>query len=326
MVSFFKEKSATAVFGLAIVSIGSRLFFWEHHPEIVTSESDGFIYNLLSPLSFLPVTAVGLLYHAIIILQALRLNYALNDLRMFPKPGYTTALAYVLLTAIVPAWNNVSSALVVNSMLIWLLFRLFKLYSSATPKTLVYNIGLITSCTIILYFPTIPLITLVFIALGIYRPFRINEWMILLLGIITPFYFYTGYLFLNDELKNVLDQLNIFELQVIRPANLLLTFITFAFAALVIIVGMYMWQANSSRMVIQVRKNWVILFFMLALFIPGVFFIKNAWPYALMLAILPAAAFISNTWQYPRRNLFPAILFWLFIALIIYNNWVVANF
>jgi len=326
VVSFFKEKSATAVFGLAIVSIGTRLFFWEHHPKIVTSPNDGLIYNVLTTLSFLPVTAIGLLYHAIVVLQALRLNYALNDLRMFPKPAYTTALAYILLTALLPQWNNISSALVINSMVIWLLFRLFKLYSSHTPKSLLYNIGLITSCTIILCLPTMPLVLLVFIALGIYRPFRLNEWMILLLGILTPFYFLAGYLFLTDKLENIYRELNIYSLQVIRPANLVFTFITFAYASIVIITGMYMWQSNSNRMVIQGRKNWGILFFMLALFIPGVFFIKDAWPYALLMATLPASAFISNAWQYPKKNLFPAILFWLFIALIIYNNWFVVKF
>jgi hypothetical protein len=87
-----------------------------------------------------------------------------------------------------------------------------------------------------------------------------------------------------------------------------------------------MWQANSNRMVIQVRKNWSILFFMLALFVPVVFFIKGAWPFALLMAGVPASAFISNTWQYPKRNLFPALLFWMFIALIIYNNWFVIRF
>jgi len=326
VVSFFKEKSATAVFGLAIVSIGTRLFYWEHHPQIVTAESDGLIYNILSSLYFLPVTAIGLLYHIIVILQALRLNYALNDLRMFPKPAYTTALAYVLLTALVPQWNNISSALVINSMIIWLLFRLLKLYSSHSPKTLVYNIGLITSCTILLYFPTVSLIPLVFIALGIYRPFRLNEWMIMLLGIITPFYFYAGYLFLTDQLETTVRQMNVFQLQIIRPASLLFTFITFAYASLVIIAGIYMWQSNSNRMVIQVRKNWSILFFMLVLFIPCVFFIKDASPYVLLPVALPAAAFISNAWQYPKRNLMPALVFWLFIALIIYNNWFVSKF
>ena len=180
MVSFFKEKSATAVFGLVIISIGTRLFFWEHPPQVVTSINDGLIYMVLSRLSFLPVPAIGLLYHFIIVLQALRLNYALNEVRMLPKPAYTTALAYVLLTALIPQWNNLTAALVTNGMIIWLLFRLLKLYSSPNPGSLVYNVGLIASCTIILYYPSLPLIVTTFLAIGIYRPFRVNEWMILL--------------------------------------------------------------------------------------------------------------------------------------------------
>lgn len=326
MVSFFKEKSATAVFGLLIVSIGTRLFFWEHHPAIITSPNDGLIYTVLSKLSFLPVTAVVLLYHAIVVLQALRLNYALNDLRMFPKTAYTTALAYILLTALIPAWSHISSALVINSMVIWLLFRLLRLYNSSTPKSLVYNIGLIASCTAMLYYAAMPLILLAFIAVAVYRPFRINEWIILLLGILTPFYFLAGYLFLNDQLEPALKQLSIFELQVIRPASLVLTIITFVFAGIAIITGVYLWQANSARMVIQVRKNWSILFFMVILFIPGIYLIKNIWPNALLLAVPAAAAFVSNTWLYPKRSIFPALLFWLFIALIVYNNWFVTKF
>jgi hypothetical protein len=171
-----------------------------------------------------------------------------------------------------------------------------------------------------------PLILLAFIAVAVYKPFRINEWMILLLGILTPFYFWAGFLFLNDQLEPLLKQPGIFELQIIRPVNLAMTIITFVFTGVVIITGIYLWQANSARMVIQVRKNWSILFFMVVLFIPGIYLIKNTWPGALLLAVPAAAAFVSNTWQYPKRNLFPALLFWLFIALIVYNNWFVTKF
>lgn len=284
------------------------------------------MYIVLSKLSFLPVPAIGLLYHLIIVLQALRLNYALNDVRMFPKPAYTTALAYVLLTAFIPQWNHLSSALVINSMVIWLLFRSLKLYNSPNPRSLVYNMGLIASSTFMLYYQSLPLIAVTFLALGIYRPFRINEWMILLLGIITPFYFLAGYFFLNDQLDTILQQLNIFEMQIIRPASLAFAIITFTISGIAIITGIYMWQANSGRMVIQVRKSWSILFFMLIFFIPVVFFMKNAWPNALLITAVPAAAFVSNAWQYPKRNLLPALLFWLFIGLIVYNNWFVTKF
>jgi Family of unknown function (DUF6427) len=326
VVSFFKEKSATAVLGLVIISIGTRLFFWEHPPQVVTHAGDGLIHLLLLKLSFLPVPAIGLLYHCVVLLQALRLNYALNDVRMFPKPVYTTALAYVLLTALIPQWNNLSAALLINSMLIWLLFRSLKLYNSPNPRSLIYNMGLIASCTVMLYFAALPVIAVTFLAVGIYRPFRLNEWMILLLGILTPLYFLAGYLFLTDQLQTVLQYLDIAALQVIRPANLAFIIITFIVSGSAIIAGIYMWQTNSGRMVIQVRKSWAILFFMILFFVPVVFFIKNAWPNALLLVAVPAAAFVSNAWQYPKRNVISALLFWLLIALIVYNNWFVTKF
>ena len=42
-------------------------------------------------------------------------------------------------------------------------------------------------------------------ALGTLRPFRINEWITLLFGIITPFYFLAGWLFLNDKFDLVVN-------------------------------------------------------------------------------------------------------------------------
>lgn len=326
MVSFFKEKSAAAVLGIVIVSFASRFFFFTNPPRLVTAASDGLIYFVLKNFSVLPAVAIAFLYLGIIIVQALRINYALNDLRMFPRNAFTTALAYILLTALLPAWNNLTAAIVVNSMVIWLLFRILKLYSTSNPKTVLFNIGLITSCTVMLYYPLIPLLLIVFFTLAIYRPFRINEWLILLLGIITPFYFLVGILFLNDKLGILNQQVQIFKFVIIKPQNLLLTIITFSYASLIIIAGIYLWQSNANRMVIQIRKNWTILFFMLLLLIPGVFFINNAWPAALLAAAIPAAAFVSNTWLYPKNNFIPGLIFWLLAALIVYNNWIVTNF
>ncbi|HEY6979139.1 MAG TPA: DUF6427 family protein [Chitinophagaceae bacterium] len=325
MISFFKEKSTVAVIGLIIVSTVIRAFFWRQSPGIVTTESDGFIYYLLSPLAFLSGIALTFLYHFIVVFQALRLNYILNDARLFPRPAFTTALAYIVLTALLPAWNNITSALIVNSMLIWLLSRLIKLQSTQQPKTLVYNIGLITGITILLYFPACFLVPVIFFALASFRPFRPNEWTVLLLGILTPFYFLTGWLFLNDKLDLVIHQLEIFRLHIIRPSSILFAIITFSIAGVAIAAGILMWQSNINRMAIQVRKHWSVLFIMLILLLPAIYLIDNAWPDALLLAAIPAATFVSNAFLYPKRNLGPALLFWILVALVIYNNWVIAK-
>jgi Family of unknown function (DUF6427) len=325
VVSFFKDKSPSAVLGLVIVSIGTRAFFWKTAPLIITHRDDGLIYFLLSQLTVLPAAAIGIFYHLIVVVQALRLNYALNDARMFPRSALTTALAYVLLTALMPQWNNISAALVINSMIIWLLYRFMRLYNTHHPKTVLYNIGLITATTVLLYYPALPLLLIVFFALASARPFSVNEWIVLLIGIITPFYFVAGYLFLTDQLHLIVDELKMVEPRIIKPLNLPVAILTLSMAAIGIIPGIFLWQSNSGRITIQGRKIWGILFVMLILLLPVVYFFNNSWPDALLLAIVPAAAFMSNTFLYPKKNIGPALLFWLFVALIIYNNWFVTK-
>ena len=73
-------------------------------------------------------------------------------------------------------------------------------------------------------------------------------------------------------------------------------------------------------------KSWSILFVMMLLLAPVVFIIDNTWPGALLLCLVPAAAFVSNSFLYPKKAIFPAILFWALVALVIYNNWFVAKF
>ena len=170
MVSFFKEKSTASVFGLVIISAGVRAFFWNHPPQFVIVPSDGLLYYLVSPLLVLPVLLLPLIYQSIVVIQALRLNYAFNEVRMFPKAASTAALAYILLTALLPSWNNITAALLVNTLVIWLLFKLSKLYNTQQPKTLLFNIGLISGSTALLYFAASPLIIVVFFALSILRP------------------------------------------------------------------------------------------------------------------------------------------------------------
>ena len=313
MVSFFKEKSTSGVFALVIASVFVRAFFWVHPPQLVTVPGDGLIYYLVSPLSGLPGILLPLIYQLIVVVQALRLNYALNDVRLYPKPAFTTALAYILLTALFSAWNNISAALLINTMLIWLLYRIIKLYNTQQPKTLIFNIGLITGSTVLLYFPSFPLILVMFFTIAAFRPFRLNEWLILLIGIIAPFYFFGAWLFITDRSGLVLQQLQIFQPHIIRPANLPLTIITLAITGAAIVAGIFLWQSNSGRMIIQVRKSWSLL---LALLMVSVLIILvnpgNNYLHWLPV-VLPLAAFHGAAYYYPTGRWFPLLTCSLFV-------------
>ena len=64
-------------------------------------------------------------------------------------------------------------------------------------KALFLISGLALGISGFLFFPSITFIIWILLALMIMRPFRLNEWLLCLLGITTPFYFYAIYLFLT---------------------------------------------------------------------------------------------------------------------------------
>ncbi len=325
MVSFFREKSSAGIFWLIALSSLLHAQFLLHAPQIIAVKEQGFLYEILQPLSVFPAFALALFYQAIIIIQALRLNYILNDARMFSKTALTTAMSYLLLTALFPAWNNITPALIANSLLIWLIQRFIKLYNTPQPRTSIFNTGLIAACAVLLYHPAVVVVLISFFALAILRAFKLNEWFVLLLGLITPFYCLCSVLFLNDELKDVLYYIPKFHVHRLNTDDKIAMLTTSIAASVLILAGIFSWQQNIARMIIHVRKNWSVLLLMLLFFIAVIFFIKDIQFDALLLAMVPASVFISCIFLYPKRSLFPAILFWLTLAVVAYNNWVLVK-
>lgn len=321
MISLFKENSSPAVFGLIVASLALHAFFIITPPQVITSADEGVLHYALQPLSAVPSIFLSVIYHVIVLVQALRLNNVLNEFRMYQRQTYTAAIAYIILTALLPAFSNITTALIANSFIIWMFFRMVKLYNTPAPKGMVYNLGLLTGCMVLLYYPAIGIVPVMFFALAVTRPFRLTEWFILLLGIITPAYFWCGYLFLTNQLDSLKGLAAIFQIHKIIEPDLKHIALALGVAGLLLIAGIFSWRAHNNRMVIQVRKIWGVLFMMLLFLPPVVFLLKAAWPSALLLTCVPAAAFIANAFLYPKK-IISALFFWLIVAAVVYVNWV----
>lgn len=251
--------------------------------------------------------------------MALQVNFILNYLRMFQKPSYTPALAFLLFSALLPAFNVINAALFATVLYTFILYSACKLYAAPNPKTSIYNFGLLTGLCIVLYYASSPLIFIALIALAIIRPFRTNEWFVLFFGIITPAYFVVAYLFLTDQLHLLPAPQQIFKL-IKLPVPPLVTIITLAVAASATLMGIFSVQSSGANVLIQVRKSWSVFLMALILIIPIVFFITGAYPFVLMLAMVPAACFTGFAFA-NNRNILPVIFFWALMGLAIYNNW-----
>lgn len=321
MVSLFKERSAVSVFWLIIICFGLHAYALLNAPQISAAPTDGFFYYMLHPFTDADAYLASLAYVFIIFLLALQLNFVLSDLRLLPKPAYTPALAFLLFSALLPAFNVINPALFASNIFIWILYRACKLYAAPKPKTSIYNLGLLTGLCVLLYFPSAPLVLIILIALAIIRPFRLDEWFVLFFGILTPAYFLAGYLFLTDQFSILPSPQQVFGLLTF-PLQPLLLIITLAVAAASVLWGIFSVQNAGANVLIQVRKSWYIFLVSFLFFIPVIFFIKGAYPSVLLVIAIPAACFTGYAFA-NSKNILPVIFFWALISLAVYNNWFV---
>ncbi len=322
MVTLFINTSFSSVFILIVLALLVHTHFFIA-PAIVVTGEDGLISFLLKQyIQPLPSVFLWLVYMGILLLQAIRLNMVLNENKMFHNGNFTTAMAYVVVSGLFPEWCSITPAFIANTFLIWILIQLFKLYNSPAPKVLLFNTGLIAGFSVICYHPTAILIVVILFALIIVRPFRIAEWIVLLMGVITPLYILFSILFLTDKWNLVTQFLP--KLHLGLPKFQYKDFwVVFTISTIFIslLAGLVYYSNASNRVIIQIRKNWSVLVVMLLLMLPIPFIFTNTAMYAVEMLIIPLSAFIANAYLYPKKLLFPNLLFFLAVAAIIHNNW-----
>jgi len=321
VVFLFKDRSDFNLIFLLLLSVAVHFHVWMQPPIIIANESDGLLsYLLLHYIQPLPPLVLIVLLHTIILSQAIRLNILLSNFKMFQQISYIPAFTYIILTAMFPYWDVISAGLIANSLVIWILVKLLRLYEQSQPKTLEFNIGLIVAISIILHEPIAILIAVVLFALLIIRPFKLAEWLVLIMGILLPFYFIFTYVFLTgniNDFRQFLPKLD-WKNPLVQPSfNIILALIVMGFQ---LIAGFFYWNKQQTRFIIQVRKYWGVLFLLLILtfFQPILFSVQGL--YASAIVIAPLASFISFAYATPKRLLVPNLLFWAGAAVIVYNH------
>jgi hypothetical protein len=291
------------------------------HPHVVISkQGDSALYkgilDFIHSASSSNKIIFPLLAFVLIFLQAIMLTRFINTQRMMNKSTYYPGMAYMLITSLLPEWSYFSAPLLVNTILLFVLSGLFKIYNQSSAKGAIFNIGMALGLASFIFFPSLTFIIWILLALAIMRPFRLNEWILCLVGITTPFYFYAIYLFIDDKWSwnNLLPYFSI-SLPVIKQSVWLAGsafLLTVPFLA-----GGYFVQDNLRKMLIQVRKGWSLLLFYLlaAVFVP---FVNNSANFEnWVMAAIPFAAFHACTYFYSTLRILPLILFWLTVAFIL---------
>ena len=260
------------------------------------------------------ITGVGFF---ILFLQAVIINKIVTDQKMFQRNNYLTGMSYLLITSIFHV--GFTSTLISVSFIIWILSILFNLTTQQNPKKNIFNLGLLTGVSILIFFPTFLFVLLIFFGLLIFRPFRIREWVILILGIITPFYFVLAFGYLLDKPEMLLSPLFYFRmpkfsLTVFEISSLSITL-------LLVIIGFSYAQSNMRKLLVQSRNCWTIItaFLIFALFIP--FLSKTPQYYFTLFCFVPASIFTASTFFYPEKKWFINLSHWALVLLSVISGY-----
>jgi len=322
----FRQKNPGNAIILLVYALIIKFSLFLSPKPALQLEGDNYIYHLIvrffDPLyKGIPII-YSILTFVLLFTQATLLNRLCNNLKLFPRPNYLTGMAYILVTSLMKDWNVFSAPLLVNSLLIWIWFSMMNWYNSSKPKSAIFNTSLLVGLLPLIYSPSLAYLILLLFALMVIRPFRITEWFVGLLGLITPYYFLFVVLFLIDKWSwsQILPKISLHLPQL--PHSLWITG-GIILLLLPFLIGGYFIQANLNKMLIQMRKSWSMLLLMLVVSIliiminPG-----NSYLHWMLLAV-PIAAFHGAAYYFPQNKWFPLILHWVIFAFVIVLNYAV---
>jgi len=320
VIGIFKQKTPANILLLLIFGLLIKLPMFLHPHVTANQPTDGVLFHgilkFLEPTGKSNPVLYSVLAFILLFTQAISLTRLINDYRMMNRSNYLPGMAYMLITSFFAEWNYFSAPLLINTLLIFILRWLFKMYNHPKGKGIIFNAGLAIGISSLIFFPSITFIIWVLFALMVMRPFRINEWLLCLLGVTSPYYFYGVYIFLTEQwhLNKILPYLTVsvpsLQQSIWLATSALLLMIPF-------LTGGYFIQDNLRRMLIQVRKGWSILliYLLVAIFVP---FVNTTNTFEnWVIAAVPFSAFHACTYFYPSKKLFPLILFWVSVGFVL---------
>ncbi|UAY52465.1 DUF6427 family protein [Ferruginibacter albus] len=318
MTGIFKANNPYNTFLLFIYGLLLKLPIFLH-PEIPSIDPiDGFLFKEMlrkMQLVNMPAIVYPLITFLLLFTQAITFNKLVSDQKLLQKPNYLTGMSYLLITSLFKEWSILSASLIINTLLVWVWARMSSLYNNPHAQTTLFNIGMVIGVSTFFYFPSVAFAALIIFALIVTRPFRLSEWLIALLGIITPYYFLLAYVFLTDKWQG-------YKFQGIAVSYPKFHQSGWALAAIIIvlfasIVGVFFIQQNQRRQLVQTRKSWnlVFLYFLVAVFIP---FINATYSFQhWILSAIPLSVFMASAFLYPTKKWFALTLHWIIVLFVI---------
>ncbi|MFB5945265.1 DUF6427 family protein [Albibacterium profundi] len=257
------------------------------------------------------------------ILQGILLNHIISKYNLLGKVNYLTALIFVTLASIITPFLTLSSALLCNFLLIWMIDKLLSVYRAGEIMAVLFDMGLIIAVGSLFYFPFIAMFPVIWFALIIFRSFNLREWIVGVMGFITIYFL----LFIIYLWFDMLDAFKMIWHPLTRtfPTSLnidLYDYWVLLAPLFILILFIISIRQNFFKSLVFIRKAFQLLFFMLLLATVSFYLNSNLEEYHFLLCVAPLAIYMAYYFTHAKtRWLYESAFALLFLA-ILYFQWI----
>jgi hypothetical protein len=246
-------------------------------------------------------------------------NHLVSHYNLLGRPSFLPALMYVVVCSMFTPFLVLSSPLICNFLLIWMLYKLFDLYKGDDAKSAGYDVGMIVAVGSLIYLPFIYFFLSLWMALMLFKPFNWREWVAGIMGYITIFFFLAVFYYLNNHINNFY---NIWLPLATRfPNRININYYNYLIlipVILILVLCFFKLRQNFFKSYVQTRKSFQLLF-IIFLIAALSFYVKAEFNLShFLLCGIPTAIFFSYYFLYASARWFYESLFFLLLAGIIY--------
>lgn len=296
MIKQFRSHNPVNIIFLAGITLLLRAGIFIQLPEQVSVDFIEPFTRFLIPLPENNFPVLTNIYVAafLLLVQSLIFNRIINSYNLLGKSTYLPALLYVSAGSLFTPFLILSPVLFCNFLILWMIEKFLSIYKRDEVRSVMYDLGMIVGLGTLIYFPFIAMLPVLWISLIIFRPFNWREWLAVVTGFITIFFFLGVFYYWNDSLDQFYRiwlplaskfptnlRINLYDTLVLIPV------------VSILILGFFQLQKNFFRSVVHLRKSFQLLFF---LFVTGLisFYLKEDLRlYHFLLCAPPAAVLMA---------------------------------
>jgi hypothetical protein len=323
IIRLFKESHPVSYLLVPVFILLFLAISWQGPGEYVVQNPMPLYDLVLSLVAHLPEWITGLIVYLLLVSQVFHLNLIIGKHEVFYKNSFLPALFFMIFLVIIPQFMTFHPVLIINSILLFILDKLFKIYKNNSPLTAAFDACFMIGVSTLIYLPAISFFLLFAFSILILKTFSWRDWIVGLTGLVLPFFFAFVYFFWIDGLDKMKDIFYLNDLtRIINTTGLAIQGyrITLVTVGILIVLTLVRIRQNFYKNTSRVRNFQQVVFMFLFTALVSLAFTGSVAVYRFAILTIPISTLVSYYFLAGKKAWLNEVAFWILMAVLVLNH------